>query len=184
MKTIKPSDVHLGDAMIARLKRNMGVSAPHEIGKGVGDAKVVYDVVTGQGIKITAPRNEFMAHELGHLVNLKNKTLRRGIVAGRALGPLAGIGTGIAMLGAGDRGDWKTRLAPAVAGLGFVPLLADEAAASVHGYKALQGLGTVSKPALRKARNNMIKAFGTYGVTAAAALAPLAYVSARRWRRE
>jgi hypothetical protein len=127
-----------------------------------------------------------LAHELGHVPRKKlnfRKTVAHGF-ATRSVLPTAGAIGGTAMALKGKRGSWTTRLAPAVAIGSQIPLLHNEARASLRGYRALKAMGTLSKPELRTARRKLLHAFGTYGTKSLAMTAPAAAIAAVRWRKK
>lgn len=183
-KTIQPSDVHLADAMLQGLKSKMGVGNTHHV--FINDWRGSRAMLTPKGVAwVEAPTRgaEFMAHELGHAAQNKSKLWRHANITGRKYGPLAGMLAGGAMIGYGDEGSVATRAAPFVTAAGFMPMLADEAAASIRGIRGLKRMG-VSGKQLNKARINMLKAFGTYGAMAAAGTLPIAALSAYRWNKK
>lgn len=145
---------------------------------------------TGRAEYVTAPTRkggEFLAHELGHA------SLRRGGKAARLLGNLSSlrgplgavgsIGGMAAALAPEDDASTAVKLAPAIPAAAWAPTLADEAISSVKGYKALKNTGKYAPEVLRHARRNLMKAFGTYGLGAAAATAPIALASYIRSKR-
>jgi hypothetical protein len=181
VETVQPSDIHLSDAMTKTLKRDMGVpDVKHEWLKNWRHSH--YEL--GGGVA-RAPRRggEFMAHELGHAASDKSKIWHTLNVTGRSLGPIVGMAGGGAMALAGDRGSTATRVAPLVTAAGWAPTLIDEGVASVRAYRGLKKMKKVNPQALKKARNNLIKAFGTYGSVAAATTLPVALISAYRWKK-
>lgn len=103
------------------------------------------------------------AHELGHAKDLESSRVPALRLAGRVLGPVAGA------LGGGEL---VKRKHPVLGGLaafaGNVPGLADEMLASYHGMKALKHSGKFEKKELRRMRNHLAQAGGTYLSSAAA----------------
>ena len=75
-----------------------------------------------------------------------------------------------------------SKAAPIVGAAGIAPILLDEGYASLKGYGTMKRMGTYSKPALKSARRQLLKAFGTYGLATAlpAVAAPLAIRYARK----
>ena len=134
---------------------------------------------------VYAPRTnpEFFGHEVGHLRNMPESRAGRALydVATHAgLPALTGIG-GLAMALNPDVESPTVPLAPAVAGAGQVPKLFDEGMASIRAYRALKGMSRYTPEQLAVMRGNLMKAWGTYGLGAAAAVAPIAAIAA--WRR-
>jgi Zn-dependent membrane protease YugP len=125
------------------------------------------------------------AHEVGHAVNYsKNKILTALSRTSRTIGkaPLvAGAMVGGLMVAAPeDAESWAVKAAPAMPILFHAPVLADEALASVRAFKGMKGLGTYSAKTLKQAKGNLVKAFGTYLLQAAAVSAPVAALSIGR----
>ena len=109
------------------------------------------------------------AHELGHAKDYESSKVPALRTAGRVLGPLAGTLAGAQI----------ARSNPVLGGLvgaaGSIPTLSDEFLASYHGTKALKESGKFEKKDLKKARNQLLQAGGTYlsgaAMNAGAALA-------------
>lgn len=117
------------------------------------------------------------AHEAGHIeLHRKSPLVTAARVGGAltaALGTTAYIGTQLA------RG--KTpRVLPVAAmiGGGFAPILADEAYASIRGYKALQQSKEYTPSELKVMRNKLLAAGGTYAAIPAGFLSLLGAVVA------
>jgi hypothetical protein len=144
-----------------------------------------HEAVKGHGAVYTPTTHspELAAHELGHIALRKHPAARAALRHGRSYGHLVGTGLGGAMAVGGERGSKKVKAAPFVAAAGHLPKLVDEAAASVKGYRALKALGH-SKKTLRHARGNLAKGFGSYAVQSAAHIAPVAAVSALKWKKK
>lgn len=90
------------------------------------------------------------------------------------LAPIAGM-VGGAMAAIKNR----PGLAALATGAGFLPILAEEAGASFRGMRALRESGKFSEEELRKARNTLYKAFGTYLSTVAGITGSIAGLGAR-----
>lgn len=125
---------------------------------------------------------EIIAHELGHAAGhdpkRTPKILRALFRAPRLVALAAPVVGGV--MAAQDPDSVTAKLAPVGALAMNAPLLADEAAASLRGYKAVKNLGTYGPKTLKLMRNNMLRAFGTYGAAAAAATLPVALIAAIR----
>ncbi len=124
-----------------------------------------------------------VAHEVGHAVNnAKNKILTALARTGRLIGgPTVGAVVGGVMSAAPeDAESWVVKAAPALPILFHAPVLADEALASVRAVKGMKSLGTYSPKVLKKAKGNLVKAFGTYLLQAAALSTPIAALSVGR----
>jgi hypothetical protein len=140
------------------------------------------------GILVGPPKGRMgvAAHELGHAANAaKNKLLFSLAITSRKV-PLIGmpgVGAvvgGIMAAAPEDANSWVVKAAPIMPVLFHAPVLADEALASIRGLKGMKALGTYSPQVLKKAKGNMIKAFGTYLLEAAALSAPVAGIAAAR----
>lgn len=136
----------------------------------VTEAKYVPDLSQKAGPKrvdrvhANVRRNpEFLAHELGHY-KLHRGKLGRGLMAARVLGPLAGLVGSTALASNED----TRAYAPAAIAAGYLPMIADEAGASIHGIRGLMRSGVKGRD-LAKAVSTLGKAFGTYGLGAAGA---------------
>ena len=130
----------------------------------------------------TTQAPEFLAHELGHVAVRRSPLMAKLLNVGRAGGPLAGA-VGAGLLAANEDPDsTAVKAAPLVAAAGMAPTLADEAAASYKGMKALRGLGKLGPQQLSQARGNLLRAFGTYGMAAGGMAAVPALLGARRRR--
>lgn len=125
-----------------------------------------------------------IAHEMGHALNggtrlgkigLKGQLMGLkvgeellGTGAGPAIGFLYGAGMKERENQTGKKQSKLSKAAPtAIVATSQVPILANEAAASVRGYKLLKKAGA-SKSLLRASRNTFGKNLGTYAITAAA----------------
>jgi hypothetical protein len=127
-----------------------------------------------------------LPHEVGHAANrVKNKVLRALSVTVRnskSLMPLSAIAGGIMTSAPEDAESLAVTMAPALPLLAYAPVLAEEALASVRGIKGMRDLGTYSPKVISQAKGNLVKAFGTYLMSAAAYAAPIAVLSAgRKW---
>lgn len=124
---------------------------------------------------------EFVAHELGHAANVKkNKVL--SALSHRALyrpGLSAVVGGLMAVLPE-DADSAVVKAAPLVPLVAQAPTLADEALASLRGFKGIKQLGQYSPQVLKKAKGNLMKAFGTYLAIAGVTTTPVAAASAYR----
>jgi len=119
------------------------------------------------GLSMASPETggHLMAHELGH-GRLRTTGVGKVIAGLRTPGmALGGLG-GAAMATFADPDSKISKYAPLVGGLGALPTLADEAYASLKGYGAMKGMGSYSPEALRTARRQLGKAFGTYAAAA------------------
>ena len=124
-----------------------------------------------------------LAHEVGHAVNYaKNKILTALATTSRFIrGPEVGAIVGGVMAAAPeDAESWVIKAAPAMPVLFHAPVLADEALASVRAIKGMKSLGSYSPKVIQKAKGNLVKAFGTYLLHAAALSAPVAALSVGR----
>lgn len=130
-----------------------------------------------------APYNapEFVGHELGHAALRRGKWPGRLWTAGRLGAPIVALTTASYMLGAEDPKDWKVKAAPAVAALGSIPLLAEEALASRKGMKAVKKvMPDLSTKVVKGMKGNLRKALATYGIMAGASVLPTLAMSASR----
>jgi len=109
---------------------------------------------------------EFAFHELGHAkLHDKLPMLMKTRGIGQGVASLTALGTAVS-----DKDSNFSKAMPYVAAAGVTPMLADEAYASRHALRALKK-NKASKATIRLARKNMGKAFGTYGLMAAGAVA-------------
>jgi hypothetical protein len=97
------------------------------------------------------------AHELGHAQDYEHSAIPTLRTFGRAYGPVMGLAgntmasaLGHPLIGAG------------IGLVGEVPTLVDEALATYNGLKALKESGKLTDEQLRKARNQLLQAGGTY----------------------
>ena len=98
-----------------------------------------------------------------------------------------GLGGAALSIGAEDPDSGWATAGPVLAGASQLPTLADEGVASLRGYRALKSSGQYSPQVLAKMRGNLMKAFGSYGLGAAALTAPAAaalYLRRRMKRKE
>lgn len=192
-------------APMEAIARKMGIEAPARVEKGgyayaapwqvkqvpkfqedarkAGGEALVRQAKKG-GI-VYGPRGgaDAVAHELGHAANwAKNKGLSSLSTAGRIpiLRKASLLAGGIMSVAPEDAESAIVKAAPLAPGVIWAPLLADEALASVRGYKGLKSVGKFSPQVLKKARGNLMKAFGTYLIGAAKWTAPVAAASAAR----
>ena len=121
--------------------------------------------VARQSRKTYSP-TDILAHELGHL-----KAFSKGpqiLVKPRMLA--YGRGPGIAQIAAlaarPAKGKFMADRA-AIQAAGYLPRLVEEAAATYYGLKAMKKLNYISPTLYRKARSNLLKAYGTYATDAA-----------------
>ncbi len=132
----------------------------------------------------TATRGpEIYAHEMGHAANAAKNKILTAISDRRlyhAAVPASLIAGGLMAIAPEDADSFIVKAAPAVPVIAQAPVLAEEALASFRGFKALKSLGKYSPEVLKKAKGNMIKAFGTYLTTAAVTTVPVATASAYR----
>lgn len=180
--SIDPSDIELSDAQIKQLKRELKVpTVGHE---HITDWSRSHYNPMQRVARAPKKGAEMMAHELGHANIHRRKGLSRALLAGRVGGPLAGMLAGGAMLYGGDEGSTMTRAAPLAPVVGWAPTLADEGLSSIRGYKALKRVSGASPEALKRARRNLMKAFGTYGGAALGTTLPFAYLAAKKWKKK
>jgi hypothetical protein len=100
---------------------------------------------------------EFVAHEIGHASAGK---LRRALMALRPTFRLAGtVSPFIAAFA--DPDSKLSKYAPVLAAVSGVPILTEEAIASIKGYKAL---GKIQKKLPRGSKGALLAAFGTYAI--------------------
>lgn len=130
-------------------------------------------------------RPESVAHEMGHAANaVKNKVLTALANTTRRMGaavPMAGaVAGGLMAIAPEDAESLVVKAAPLMPVLAYAPILADEALASVRAVKGMKAMGTHSSKVLRKAKGNLVKAFGTYLLDAAAMAVPVAAVAVGR----
>lgn len=144
-------------------------------------SKTERGVRSGRGYALgRSPRQLAVAHELGHAKFQQGRAGRAlGITGlGRLRGPLA-----LGAVGAGALADPDSKLskaAPWLAGAASVPLLAEEAGASINGYRGLKRAGA-SRKTLARYLGRMAPAYGTY---LGAAAVPVAAVMAARHIRK
>jgi len=109
---------------------------------------------------------DILAHELGHLKAFSKGP--SGLVKPRLFlygtGPAIGTAASFAVPATG-KFSGKRAL---IQGAGYAPRLAEEAAATYYGLKAMKKLKYISPSMYRKARSNLFKAYGTYATDAAA----------------
>jgi hypothetical protein len=137
---------------------------------------------------------EFAAHELGHASirgGSKTGPVQRAIGKALMLRNLISMGGGLGgaalAVGADDPDSGLATAGPILAGASQLPTLADEGVASLRGYRALKSSGKYTPEVLSKMRGNLMKAFGSYGLGAAALTAPAAaalYLRRRMKRKE
>lgn len=186
-----PSSIRVTDAYMQNLRRKVGVPESQvghifsEDGSPLKDAVFGFDTKGRRVVRAPRQGAEFMAHELGHAARATGKSDRAVRFGGRIRNqilPLAGAAVGGAMAIGGEEGGLTTRLAPVVTAASFAPQLIEEAGASLRGYKALKSLSNDTK-ALRQARRNLYKAFGTYGLRALGTTVAIGAISAYRWNK-
>lgn len=127
------------------------------------------------------------AHELGHAVSAKKNKILSGVQGFARKGAVQGasvIASALMAVAPDDAESLVVSAAPAVPALVQAPILAEEALASLRGYKAIKGIGIKDAKVLKKARGNLIKAFGTYLVGAGIMVAPSAGAVAYRKTQE
>jgi hypothetical protein len=98
-----------------------------------------------------------LAHELGHASRQEERKypgLRRALETGIQLGGFGGMIAGIAT--------GRPLLAASMAGIGKLPVLVEEAGATIRGLKALKESGKYTPEELVKARNVLLHAGATY----------------------
>ena len=109
---------------------------------------------------------DVLAHELGHAKAFG----KSGPTARLARKTLYGFGPGLAMAAltrkAAPAGKFSKKRA-LIQAVGEAPRLAEEAAASIYALKALKGLKYISPTQYKKARNNLLRAYGSYSAVAA-----------------
>ena len=135
------------------------------------------------GVLGPASSPELMAHELGHAGPHGHRVLGKLLRFRNLAIPVAGLAAaGMAGLPEDDNSN-LVKAAPFVAGAGMLPMLGDEAQASIRGMRALRRTGRYAPEIMSKMRGNLWKAFGTYGALAAGGVAPVAAYSYYRNRR-
>jgi hypothetical protein len=102
------------------------------------------------------------AHELGH-VAFGNSSLGKATRALRLPAAIGGALTGSMMAGSSDPESTSSKLAPAVSLAGMMPILGEEAMASLKGIKSMREIG-LSPTQISVARKQLGKALGTYGL--------------------
>lgn len=108
---------------------------------------------------------DILAHELGHLKAFSKgpKALVKPRLFAYGMGPtLSRLGS-MFVPATGKFSGKRTMIAAA----GYAPRLAEEAAATYYGLKALKKLKYISPSMYRKGRSNLLKAYGTYAIDAA-----------------
>lgn len=190
-----------------RLKKAMGVRTPYDIVKGPGNnafhigpserysrrtVEQANRALKSMGLegmnpnpragRVFATRQSWpVAHELGH-AKFQQRRLGR-VLGATGVGRVRGIATMAGLGGAvlADPDSAASKASPWVVGASQVPLLAEEAAASIHGARGLRAAG--APRAVRNAfKLRMLGAYGTYA--GAAALPVAAAVMARRIRKK
>jgi len=125
--------------------------------------KQIY-IEKGQGADV-------LFHELGHAANYKKfKALPKLRVAGMLIGGMAPLSAAVS-----KKDSTVSKAAPYVAAAGMAPMLGDEVAASAKSIKNLKKAKATTSQ-LNIARKNLGKAFTTYGLLAAGAIAAPALI--------
>lgn len=108
------------------------------------------------------------AHELGHAKTLLNSSprVRNLRMAGYSYGPMAGAVASTVPVAMRKPGAAMLTRAAFEA-----PRLVEEILATKHGLKGLKALKFISPKAYKRARSDLIKAFGTYGLGALGGIA-------------
>ena len=126
----------------------------------------------------SADSAEVIAHELGHLKTYKSIGLGQALL--RGIGPVGASLAGTAVL-MSDPDSKTSKYAPAVAGAGYLPTIAEEAVASTHAVKNLRELGLSSKNMLKAKKSLFGFALPTYILGAGlSALAPYLITQQRK----
>jgi hypothetical protein len=120
---------------------------------------------------------EYLARELG-------KAKGYATMATKVIAPTASAAAGAMMALEGKPKSWTRRLAIPVAALGTLPTLVDEIAASKKGYGALKSYGKFAPDELKTMRRNLYKGLGSYGLHAAATVAPAALITLHKVMKE
>lgn len=137
-----------------------------------------YHLLTGKRSNSAA----ILAHELGHSSTGASR-LGRAWLKGALLGARGGKALPLANIVL-DPDSQQSKMVAPVAGAMQIPLLAEEARASIRGYQGMKGAGYTAKE-LAAARKVLGSAWGTYGLGAAATVggAELARRLKKRWTK-
>jgi hypothetical protein len=123
------------------------------------------------------------AHELGHAAVGATRLGRVGRFLRIPLGMGAGIGSGIVAMKGDPEGAASKYVAPALAAASVAPVLGEEAAASIKAIKGMRRAG-FAQPAISKAKRQLAKAWGTYGLALGAPMiaAPFAIRAVKKYQ--
>jgi hypothetical protein len=123
------------------------------------------------------------AHEFGHGIFQKSN-IGKVTQALRLPGALFGIGAGNVTASLTDPDSTASKLSPLMSAAGVAPILGEEAAASIHALKLMKSMG-YHPEALRTARRQLGKAFGTYalGLGAPVVAAPYLIRKIKQWNQ-
>lgn len=123
------------------------------------------------------------AHEFGHGIFQKSN-IGKVTQALRIPGALLGIGAGNVAASLSDPDSTTSKLSPLMSAAGIAPILGEEAAASIHALKLMKSVGYPPE-ALRTARKQLGKAFGTYalGLGAPVVAAPYIIRKIKQWNQ-
>ena len=111
---------------------------------------------------------DVLAHELGHAKAFGKsgplgKNIRSMLYGG---GSTLATALNTTSLGAAKAGKFSGKRA-LIQAAGEAPKLLEEAAATYYGLKAMRGLKYISPKQYKKARNNLFRAYGSYGLASA-----------------
>ena len=111
---------------------------------------------------------DVLAHELGHAKAFgKSGTFGRSVRKGLyGAGSNIGLALNSTALGSAKGGKFSGKRA-LIQAAGEAPKLIEEAAATYYGLQAMRGLKRISPKQYKKAKNNLFRAYGSYGLTSA-----------------